>query len=188
MGSTAAAGARALAHGRLVVYPTDTLLGLGASATDRAAVVRLERVKGRPAGQPLSVTLSSTEEIDTWAELSIESRAWARRHLPGPFTLLVRPSACARRSFPPSILPKGGRLGLRVPDHRVARELARRAGPITATSANRHGAPSARTTAEARRAFGDEVDVYLPAVPRPSGQPSTLVDLSHTAPIVVPRR
>jgi L-threonylcarbamoyladenylate synthase len=185
---SAADAARALARGRLVVYPTDTLLGLAARATDREAVARLERVKHRPVGQALSVALSSTEELETWAELSVESRAWARRHLPGPYTLLVRPSPQALRAFPPSILPANGRLGLRVPDHPLARELARRAGPVTATSANRHGEPPARTLVDARRAFGDEVAVYLPATPRPSGRPSSLVDLTGDEPAPVARR
>jgi L-threonylcarbamoyladenylate synthase len=188
MGSTTAEAARALARGRLVVYPTDTLLGLAAAATDRAAVDRLERVKGRPSGQAISVALSSTEEVDTWAELSCEARGWVRRHLPGPYTLLVRPSRLARRSFPRSILAPGGRLGVRVPDHPLARALARSAGPLTATSANRHGQPSARTVADARRAFGTDVAIYLPAVPRPSGLPSVLVDLTGERPVLVPRR
>ncbi|MCI4343547.1 MAG: threonylcarbamoyl-AMP synthase [Thermoplasmata archaeon] len=188
MASTTPEAARAVARGRLVVYPTDTLLGLAARATDRAAVDRLERLKGRPGGQPLSIALSSTEEIDSWAELSVASRAWARRHLPGPYTLLVRPSPRARRSLPSSIVPAGGRLGVRIPDHPIARELARRAGPITATSANRHGAANARTPTEARRAFGNEVAVYLPSVPPPSGRPSSLVDLSGDQPVLVPRQ
>jgi L-threonylcarbamoyladenylate synthase len=188
MGSTAADAARALARGRLVVYPTDTLLGLGAKATDRAAVDRLERVKGRPKGQLLSVAVSSTEEIDSWADLSFESRAWVRRHLPGPYTLLVRPGPHAQRAFPSSVLARGGRLGVRVPDHPLARELARRTGPITATSANRHGSPPARTSGGARREFGSEVSVYLPAVPRPSGRPSILVDLTGDHPVLVPRK
>jgi len=187
MGSTVADAARALARGGLVVYPTDTLLGLAATATDRAAVDRLERAKGRPRGRALSVALSSPEEVERWGTLSIGSRAWVRRHLPGPFTVLVRPTGLARRTFGPSILPTDGLLGLRVPDHPVARELARRAGPIVATSANLHGRPPARTTAEARRALGDRVGVYLPAVPRPSGHPSTLVDLSRELPVLLAR-
>jgi len=187
MGPTIADAARALARGELVVYPTDTLLGLAASATDRSAVGRLERAKERPAGQSLSVALSSPEEMELWGTLSIESRAWARRHLPGPYTLLVPPTQRARRTLSPSVVPARGLLALRVPDHRVARELARRAGPITATSANMHGRPPARTSAEARRAFGTRVAVYLPASPRPSGQPSTLVDLSGDRPVLVPR-
>jgi len=187
MGPTVADAARALAGGALVVYPTDTLLGLAASATDPAAVERLERAKGRPRGQGVSVTVSSTEEVDTWGDLSNESRAWARRHLPGPFTVLVRPTLRARRELAPSLLPQEGRLGLRVPDHPVARELARRAGPITATSANLHRRPACRTPAEARRAFGDRVAVYLPARPRPSGQPSSLVDLFGEHPLLLRR-
>ncbi len=182
MGPTVADAVRALARGGLVVYPTDTLLGLGAAATDRAAVDRLERAKGRPSGQTLSLGVSSAEEIETWAELSFESRAWARRHLPGPYTILVRPTSRARRTFGPSVLPAGGLLGVRVPDHPVARELAQRAGPITATSANPHGRPPCRTLTEARRVFGRAVAVYLPAVPKPSGHPSALVDLSGAHP------
>jgi L-threonylcarbamoyladenylate synthase len=187
MGPTLADAVRALARGELVVYPTDTLLGLAASATDRSAVRRLERAKERPAGQSLSVALSSPEEVEVWGTLSIGSRAWARRHLPGPYTLLVPPTPRAFRTLGPSLVPARGLLAVRVPDHPVARELARRAGPITATSANLHGRAPARTSAEARRAFGDRVAVYLPASPRPSGRPSTLVNLSGDRPALVPR-
>jgi L-threonylcarbamoyladenylate synthase len=187
MGPTVADAARALARGDLVVYPTDTLLGLAARATDRRAVARLLEAKGRPGTTPISVALSSPGEIDAWADLSDASRAWVRRHLPGPFTILVRPSARARRSFAATLVPSGGRLGVRVPDHPVARELARRAGPITATSANHHGAPPSRTAAAARRIFGREVAVYLAAHPAPSGVPSTLIDLTGDRPSVVRR-
>jgi L-threonylcarbamoyladenylate synthase len=75
-----------------------------------------------------------------------------------------------------------------VPDHPVARELARRCGPIVATSANRHGTPPARTVAEARRAFGSDVSIYLTGGPAPAGRPSDLVDLSGGGPGRVVRR
>jgi L-threonylcarbamoyladenylate synthase len=187
MGPTVAEAARALARGGLVVYPTDTLLGLGAAAADRSAVDRLERAKGRPSGRALSIAVSSAEEIETWGELSVESRAWARRRLPGPYTILVRPTPRARRTFGRSVLPPRGLLGVRLPDHPVARELARRSGPVTATSANLHGRPPCRTVTEARRAFGEGVTVYLPEKPKPSGHPSTLVDLSGRHPVPVRR-
>ena len=187
MGPTVADAVRALARGGLVVYPTDTLLGVAAVATDRRAIGRLEAAKVRPSDRPVSVALSSAEEAETWAELSVEGRAWVRHHLPGPYTILVRPSPRARRAFGPSILPPNGHLGLRVPDHPVARELARRVGPITATSANRHGEPTAHTVVAARRSLGDAVAVYLPALPRPTGRPSTLVDLSGDLPRRVER-
>lgn len=187
MVAAVAAAARALAAGRSVVYPTDTLLGLGARATDRRAVDRLEALKGRPTGQPLSVALSSTEELERWAELTPPARRWIRRHLPGPYTVLLRPSRRAARRFPSSVVPPGGALAVRVPDHPIARDLARRAGPLVATSANPHGSPPCRSVAAARRTFGDRVAAYLPARPAPSGLPSTFVDLRGRTPRPVRR-
>jgi L-threonylcarbamoyladenylate synthase len=187
MGARVADAVAALAAGRLVVYPTDTLLGVGARATDPAAVARLAEAKGRPPGMPVSVAVSSTAEVEALAELTPAGRRFVRTHLPGPYTLLVRRSTLARRTLAPRVAGASRAIGLRVPDHPVARELARRAGPITATSANRHGRAAARTVAEARRAFGDAIAVYLTGGPRPSGRPSQLIDLTHGAPRVVAR-
>jgi len=179
---------RALAAGGLVVYPTDTLLGLGARAGDPEAIERLAAAKGRPPGMPLSVTVSSTAELEALVRLSPSGRRFVRTHLPGPYTVLVRASPAARRLLAgPTIGPRGI-LGVRIPDHPIARELARRAGPITATSANVHGRPPCRTTAEARQAFGRRVAVYLAGPPRPSGRPSTLVDLTGPTPRSAARR
>lgn len=182
-----AAAVAALQRGELVVYPTDTLLGLGARATDPAAVDRLLAAKDRPAAMPISVAVSSYEELEPLVEWAPSGRAEARVLLPGPVTLLVRASREARRTLAAPLISPAGTLGVRIPDHPVARALARGAGPITATSANRHGAPAARTIAEARTALGGSVSVYLPAVPVPSGRPSTLIDLTGPTPRVVPR-
>jgi tRNA threonylcarbamoyl adenosine modification protein (Sua5/YciO/YrdC/YwlC family) len=181
MGDGIARAARALRRGELVVYPTDTVLGLGALARHRGAVRRLLTTKGRPTAQPISVCVSSTEEVERFARVSPAARRFLRRNLPGPFTVLLTPSPRGRRAFAPAVA--GSRtVGFRVPDHPVARELALRAGPITATSANRHGEPPARTVAAARRALGAQVSCYLPAVPKGSGRPSTLVDLTGPEP------
>ncbi|MGI0055563.1 MAG: L-threonylcarbamoyladenylate synthase [Thermoplasmata archaeon] len=177
----------ALRHGKVVLYPTDTLYGLGADATNPDAVDALLRLKGRSASQPISIALSSTEEVEPLARLSEEARAFTRTHLPGPYTLLVHPSPLARRTLAPSIVSAAPTLGIRIPDHPLARELARSLGPITATSANRHGASPARTPAEARRAFGRELAAYLESPPAPTGQPSTLVDLTGPTPKMRPR-
>ena len=187
MGDRIAAAAQSLRRGALVVYPTDTLLGLGALALDRSAVRRLLSVKGRSSGQPVSVCVSSTEEVERFARVSPRARRFLRRHLPGPYTVLLAPSPEGRRAFPPAV--RGFRaIGFRVPDHPVARELARRAGPITATSANRHGAPAAPTVAAARLALGRAVACYLTARPQGSGVPSTIVDLTGPAPREIDRR
>ncbi len=179
--------ARAIRRGELVVVPTDTLLGLAAAAGDRTAVDRLRDAKGRPEHLPLSIAVSSTEELEPYARLAPSGRGFVRRHLPGPFTILATPSPKARRELDPRVAA-GRTIGLRVPDHPAIRELCRRVGPITATSANRHGERPARSVAEARRAFGRSVRVYLPARPRPSGVPSTLVDLTGARPRRVARR
>jgi L-threonylcarbamoyladenylate synthase len=177
MGPSLDRAVRALDAGELVVFPTDTLLGLAARAADPKAVARLLRAKARPGGQPLSVAVSSADEIEPLGRLSRTARGFVRRHLPGPYTILLRPTPTARRRLAPAVA--GGRtIGLRVPDHPVARELARRVGPIVATSANRHGERPARTIAEAERAFGSKVRVYLAARPPPVGRPSDLVDLT----------
>lgn len=189
MSASAALGraTSALDRGGLVVYPTDTLLGLGARADRPAAVARLARLKGRPEGLPLSVALSSTEEIDRWAQLVEGSRALVRRMLPGPYTLLVPARPSALGLLAPGIVGPTGTLGLRVPDHPIARELARRSGPIVSTSANLHGEPPMRSAAEARAAWGAGVDVYLEAVPPPSGRASEILDLTGRRARRVPR-
>lgn len=179
---------RALRAGELVVYPTDTLLGLAARATDGRAIARLERLKRRPADQPISVAVHSLPEVEAWTDLGASARRFVRTHLPGPYTLVARPSRLARRELAPAIFARDGTLGVRLPDHPVARELARRAGPITATSANLHGRPPCRTVNEARRNFGSNVRVYLGTGPRGSGRPSTLVDLTGADPRALVRR
>jgi L-threonylcarbamoyladenylate synthase len=179
---------RSLEAGRIVAYPTDTLLGLGVRASDEAALERLRAAKGRPEGMPLSVAVSSTEEIESMLDLTPAGRRFVRLHLPGPYTILARPTPAGRDAVAPSVVGPDGRLGMRLPDHPLARELARRAGPVTSTSANRHGDAPCRTIAEVRRAFGEQVDAYLSGRPEPSGHPSTLVDLSGRRPRTVARR
>ncbi len=187
MGPAVAVGARALRAGGLVVHPTDTLYALAARALDRRAVDRLVAVKGRPSGRPLSVGVSSVEELERWAQLGPGARRFVRDRLPGPYTVLLRPSPEARRRLAPEV-GAGRTIGLRVPNHPLARELARRVGPIVATSANRSGAPPARSVEEAQRALGPAVAAYVDGRPRPTGVPSMLVDLTGARPRPVPRR
>ncbi|HEV2165475.1 MAG TPA: L-threonylcarbamoyladenylate synthase [Thermoplasmata archaeon] len=178
---------RALDLDELVVYPTDTLLGLGARADRPKAVARLVAAKGRSPSQPLSLALSSYAEFETWARLRPGARAEIRRRLPGPYTVLLPASPRALRSLSASVFGPRGTIGLRIPDHPTARTLAHRAGPIVATSANPHGARPARSIAEARRYFGERVSVYLEARPPPVGRPSQILDLTGRAARVVRR-
>ena len=155
-----------LRSGGLLVYPTDTLWGLGCSALDSAAVARLLRLKSR-SSDGLSVMVGSPDELWALGERSPLAEALAARWLPGPLTLVL-PAACAL----PEGVGRDGTIGLRVPDHPVALALA--AGlPVVTTSANRHGESPAQTLAEARAALGDAAR-YLDGV-SPQGEPSTVV-------------
>ena len=187
MAPAAEAGARALLEGKLVVHPTDTLYALAARALDWGAVARLVAAKGRAAGRPLSVGVSSVEELERWARPSPAARRFVRNNLPGPYTVLLPPSNEARRDLPPEVAA-GPTIGLRVPDHALARELARRAGPLVATSANRSGTAPVRRLAGVRATFGAAVAEYLDTPPRPSGHPSVVVDLRGSRPKEVPRQ
>lgn len=178
---------RALRAGRIVAYPTDTLYGLGVCASDPEAVERLRAAKGRPDGMPVSVAVSSVAEAEALLELAPMGRRFLRTHLPGPYTVLASPTREARVAIARAAIGPGGFLGIRVPDHPLARELARRAGPITSTSANRHGEPPCPSIAGTRAVFGGAVAVYLDGAPRPSGRPSTIVDLAGAEPRPVRR-
>lgn len=182
-----AAAVRAVRRGRPVFYPTDTLWGLGVRPDDRAAVRRLYAVKERPEGMPVSVAFSSYEELEPFVRLSPSARAVVRRWLPGPFTFLLPASARARRAWAPAVLGESSTVGVRIPDHPVARALLARTGPLTTTSANRHGQPPFRTALAARRAFGPSVGAFVTGGAPPSGRPSTIVALSGTRPRIVRR-
>ena len=175
-------GLDAVRSGAVVCYPTDTLWGLGVDPSRPEALRRLAEVKGRPAGLPVSVAFSSLEEIEPWVLLSSRDRVLLRTYLPGPYTFLLPASDRARRAFAPAVLGPQGRLGVRVPDHPGARAFLAATGPLTSTSANRHGEAPVRSVQEARKAFGSAVAAYVEAAPRPRGEPSTVIDLVGPAP------
>jgi len=180
------AAVRSLRAGLLVVYPTDTLWGLGARAGSSSALRRVFRAKRRPRSTPIAIAVSSVPELEALAVLNDRGRAFLRAKLPGPFTVLVRPSALARRSLAAPI-GSAERIGLRVPAHPVARELARRAGPITCTSANLHGAPATSDLRTAKGSLTRHVALYVTGGSAPRGHPSTLIDLTGLTPRPVPR-
>jgi L-threonylcarbamoyladenylate synthase len=182
-----AAPVRAVRRGQPVFYPTDTLWGLGVRPQDRNGVRRLYAVKERPEGMPVSVAFSSYEEVEPFVQLSPSARATIRRWLPGPFTFLLRASARARREWASSVLGESQTVGVRIPDHPIARALLARTGPLTTTSANRHGQAPFRTAAEARRALGRRVGAYVTGGGAPAGRPSTIVALTGPRPRIVRR-
>ncbi len=166
------AAVAALRRGDLVVYPTETVYGLGADALDAAAVERVFAAKSRPRDKPVSMALPAVEAVAEYTRPSDRELAFCERFLPGPVTVLLE-----RTDRVPDVLVAGGdRVGVRVPDHDLSRALARRVGPVTATSANRSGEPSARRVDDLDAAIRDRA-VVVDTGETPGGE-STVVDVA----------
>ncbi|MFB6202578.1 MAG: L-threonylcarbamoyladenylate synthase [Halorhabdus sp.] len=133
------AAADVVASGELVVYPTETVYGLGADALDPRAVERVFEVKDRDRTKPLSLGVPDVDTALTYVRASARERSFMRAFLPGPVTVVLE-----RRETIPAVLTGGrDRVGVRVPDHERARALLEHTGPLTATSANISGRESA---------------------------------------------
>lgn len=161
---------QALQAGELIVYPTDTLYGLGCLAEDEEAVQRLLEVTGRPPDKGLSAVFASLEEARAWTAWTEGAEQVARAFLPGPLTLVL----AASDEAPRGIRSDEGTVGIRHVDRETTLELAR-IGPVVATSANPAGQPPPATIDQARAYFGDDVDAYVD-VGRLDGPSSTVVD------------
>ena len=165
------AAVEAIEHGGVVVYPTETLWGLGASIEDARAVERVFRLKNRPLVEPLSVAVASPRQIPNYAHLT-DAGVKLAKLFPGPLTIVLR----KRRSVPDVVTGGLDHVGIRVPDHKDCLQLLGRVGPLTSTSANLHGGPEPRTLNEAKAIFGNHVDFYLDSDSKPAGVASTIVD------------
>jgi len=163
--------AAAVREGHAVVYPTETVYGLGADATDPDAVERVFDLKGRPRDNPLSLGVPSVDAaLDYTRPTEMEER-FMRRFLPGPVTVVVE-----RRPSLPDVLTAGrDRVGVRVPDHETALALLERTPPLTATSANRSGSPSVTRVTDLDERIREGVAVVVDGGETP-GTESTVVD------------
>jgi L-threonylcarbamoyladenylate synthase len=165
----------ALRAGRLVVYPTETVYGLGADAMSPTGLAALLDLKGRSAEKGLSVLVADLEGAGALlaAEPPASARALARALWPGPLTLVLP----AASSVPAVLVGATGGVGLRCSPDPLAAALVRDLGrPITATSANPSGLPAATDIAGARAYFGDRVACYVDGGPRTGGAVSTVVE------------
>ncbi|MEO8003262.1 MAG: L-threonylcarbamoyladenylate synthase, partial [Betaproteobacteria bacterium] len=172
-----------LRKGGLVAFPTETVYGLGADASNPAAVRKIFAAKGRPADHPVIVHIADTSELKHWA-LEVPRSAWvlAEKFWPGPLTMVFK------RASHVSDLVTGGQdtVGVRVPSHPVAQQLLRAFnGGIAGPSANRFGRLSPTTAAHVREELGAAVDLVLDGGPCEVGIESTIVDVTRATPAVL---
>ncbi len=172
-----------LESGGLVAFPTETVYGLGADASNPVAVARLYQVKGRPSDHPVIVHLADASRVSAWAlQVSPAAQKLMDHFWPGPLTVIVK-----RRSGVPDLLTGGqDTIGLRVPSHPLARALLRAFGRgVAAPSANRFGRISPTSAQHVRDDLGDAVDLVLDGGDCEVGIESAIVDCSGDRPALL---
>ena len=182
--------AQALKNGALIAFPTETVYGLGADASNQKAVARIYEVKGRPQDHPLILHIESIDDITYWAtDVSDYVMALARSFWPGPMTLIFKRSENAKDFV------TGGQntVGLRVPDHALALELLQECKKIgvhaiAAPSANRFGHVSPTTAVAVQEEIGAYLsaeDLILDGGPAQVGLESTIIDCTGDVPKIL---
>ncbi|HSQ93443.1 MAG TPA: L-threonylcarbamoyladenylate synthase [Methanoregula sp.] len=160
-----------LMHDGLVVYPTETVYGLGADALSDEAILKVYEAKKRPLAMPVSIAVSDFDMLYAVARVEPAVESFLSTFLPGPVTVVLP----ARRSVPAILTGGTGLIGIRMPAHDLALQLiARFDAPITATSANLHGAKDPLTPDECTVPYEFLIDGG-----RLAGTPSTVVDLTE---------
>jgi len=161
-----------LQRGGLVAFPTDTVYGVGALAFDGKAVESIYAAKDRPIEKAIPVLIADADDMEKIG-IDIPDIAYqlAARFWPGPLTVVV-----PKKPTLPESVSATETVGVRVPDHEVARALLRAAGPMAVTSANISGQPSPSTAQEVLAQLGGRIDLILDGGTTPGGVPSTLVD------------
>lgn len=182
--------AKSLKHGNLVAFPTETVYGLGADATNNVAVARIYEVKGRPTGHPLIVHISSINNLDKWAQQIPEyAITLARTFWPGPMTLIL-PRTELAKDF---ITGCQDNVGVRVPSHPLALSLLKEFEAIgglgiAAPSANRFGRVSPTIAEDVTAELSDFLskdDLVLDGGPSAIGVESTIIDCTQSTPTIL---
>jgi L-threonylcarbamoyladenylate synthase len=169
-----------LSAGGTVVYPTDTVYGLGANIFQEKSVLNVYHMKKRSLNKPISVCVSKIGDIKQVAHLNPQAEKIIQKILPGPYTLILK-----KKKLVPSQITAGmDKIGVRIPDNAICMEISREF-PITTTSANISGHPSPKSAQEAQKELDDKPDIIIDSGPCTGGISSTVVDLTVTPPRIV---
>jgi len=167
--------------GGLVAFPTDTVYGVGALAFDGSAVASIYVAKDRPLEKSISVLIADYADLAKVARnIPPMAETLARHFWPGPLTLVV-----PKDPRLPMAVTSTDKVGVRLPDHPVSRDLLRLAGPMAVTSANLSGGPNPSTAQAAYAQLGSRIALILDGGEAPGGVPSTVVDCTGSKPLVL---
>ncbi|MBP9816518.1 MAG: threonylcarbamoyl-AMP synthase [Candidatus Pacebacteria bacterium] len=170
--------ADALKMGGIVIYPTDTLYGIGVNALDESALAKLRRLKVREQKKPMSILVPSVEHISRYGHMTDAAKEIAERHLPGGLTLILPATEHAPRD-----ITLNDAIGIRVPGDAFSLALAEMFdGPVTATSANRAGLTTPSDIRSILEHFGPDIEhlsIVVDGGERSGGTPSTVISFVH---------
>lgn len=173
---------KVLADGGVILYPTDTVYGLGANIFNRKAVKKVYNIKKRSYLKPVSLLVSSKDAIPLVSKASLNQLNFIDKYLPGPYTFILKKS----KIVPRHLTSGSVNVGVRVPKSEIACSLAK-IFPITTTSANLSNKNTLDTPEEILKQLGCEVDLIIDVGPLNSGNPSTIIDLTGEEPVFVKR-
>lgn len=161
-----------LHRGGLVAFPTDTVYGVGSLVYDGKAVESIYVAKDRPIEKAIPVLIADAADMDkVGMDIPDIARRIAARFFPGPLTCII-----PKQPTLPSAISATSTVGVRAPDHDVARTLLRAAGPMAVTSANISGQPSPSTAEEVFAQLNGRIELIIDGGKTPGGVPSTVVD------------
>lgn len=173
---------KVLADGGVILYPTDTVYGLGANIFNRKAVRKVYNIKKRSYLKPVSLLVSSKDAIPLVSKASLDQLNFIDKYLPGPYTFILKKS----KIVPRHLTSGSANVGVRVPKSEIACSLAK-IFPITTTSANLSNKDTLDTPEEILKQLGCEVDLIIDVGPLKFGNPSTIIDLTGEEPVFVKR-
>lgn len=171
---------KVLANGGVVLYPTDTVYGLGANIFDNRAVKRVFDIKERSYVKPLSILVSDVRAIDVVAKVSLSQKEIINSYLPGPYTFILN----KRKAVPRLVTGGLSNVGVRVPDCKLACNLAN-IFPITTTSANLSDDEMLSRPDEILNQLNQEVDLVIDVGELKSNKASSIIDLSGFKPKIL---
>ena len=169
-----------LVDGGVVLYPTDTVYGLGANIFDSKAVRRVFEIKQRSPLKPLSILVSNVRALDLVAKVSLKQKEIINQHLPGPYTFILN----KRKIVPRAVTSGSSYVGVRVPDNEIACRLAS-LFPITTTSANLSDEEVLSSPKEILEQLDCDVDLVIDVGELNSNHASKIVDLSGRNPKII---
>jgi L-threonylcarbamoyladenylate synthase len=174
---------RVIKDGGVILYPTDTIYGLGCNAFDARAVARIYAIKRRPSNQPVLTLINSAAALDGLVEhITDKAKILIRTFWPGPVTFVFR----AKSDVPQCILSEDGKIGIRLPKHDFCRRLCDlSAVPVLSTSANISGIPQTGKIEILKNIFAREVDLFIDAGDCNSITVSTIVDVTDREPVIL---